>query len=274
MTSVAAAAIRRRVGLDYDIADLRLLWSFLAMSIRDKYLGSALGSVWAIANPLLMLSIYTFVFGYVFRLRAPGTETTLSHTIWLLSGYGPWLASTEALMAGAMSIVNAAGLVKNMAFKTELLPVAGVLTGLIPFAVCSSFLGILLVAGDTGLSWHALLVIPIGVLQFAFLAALSLFLSAASVLVRDVAIALPNLLTIILFATPIFYPLEGMPRIVQIISYGNPFFLISDAYRQSLVYHQAPSLLGLLYLAALTLFIGVPGLALFRGLKGYMEARL
>jgi homopolymeric O-antigen transport system permease protein len=273
MTSVAAATVRRLVGLDYDIADARLLWNFFAMSVRDKYLGSALGSMWAIANPLLMLSIYTFVFGYVFRLRAPGTDTTVSHTIWLLSGYGPWLASTEALMAGALSIVNSAGLVKNMAFKTELLPVAGVLTGLIPFAVCSSFLGILLLAG-AGLSWHALLVIPLGVLQFAFLAALSLFLSAASVLVRDVAIALPNLLTIILFATPIFYPLEGMPRIVQVISYGNPFFLISDAYRDALVYHQSPSLLGLLYIAALTLLIGAPGLALFRGLKGYMEARL
>jgi lipopolysaccharide transport system permease protein len=261
------------MSLGYDVSDLRLLWNFFVMSIRDRYLGSALGSVWAIANPLLMLSIYTFVFGYVFRLRAPGAETTASHTIWLLSGYGPWLASTEALMAGALSIVSAAGLVKNMAFKTELLPVAGALTGLIPFAVCSSFLGIMLLLGN-GLSWHALFVLPIGVLQFAFLAALSLFLSAASVLVRDLAIALPNLLTIILFATPIFYPLESMPRVVQVVSYANPFFIISDAYRQALVYHQVPSLAGLLYIAFLTVLLGAPGLVLFRGLKGYMEARL
>lgn len=274
MTSVAESAIAPRTRFGYDAADLRLLLSFLRMSIRDKYLGSALGSVWAIANPLLMLSIYTFVFGYVFRLRAPGADTTVSHTIWLLSGYGPWLASTEALTAGAMAIVNAAGLVKNMAFKTELLPIAGVLTGLIPFAVCSLFLGILLITGGPGLSWHALFVLPIAVLQFGFLAALSLFLSPASVLVRDVAIALPNLLTIVLFATPIFYPVESMPRIVQTISQANPFFIIADAYRQALVYHAAPPPGGLVYIAALVLVVGGVGLLFFRRLRSYMEARL
>lgn len=274
MTSMAYVEVRRRLALGYDFGDLRLLWTFLGINIRDKYLGSTLGSVWAIANPLLMLTIYTFVFGYVFRLRAPGTETTVAHTIWLLSGYGPWLASTEGLMAGAVSIINAAGLVKNMAFKTEVLPIAGALTGLIPFAVCSSFLGVLLLIAGTGLSWHAFFVIPIGLLQFALLASLSLFFSAASVLVRDVAIALPNLLTIVLFATPIFYPLESTPKFLQILSYANPFFIISDAYRQSLVYHQVPSLIGLFYIAILTILIGAPGLVLFRRLKTYMEARL
>lgn len=274
MSSVAPLQVARWRDFGYDAADLRLLWTFVAMNIRDKYLGSTLGSVWAIANPLLMLTIYTFVFGYVFRLRAPGADTTLSHTIWLLSGYGPWLAATEGLMAGAMSVVSAAGLVKNMAFKTEVLPVAGVLTGLVPFAVCSSFLGLLLLAAGDGLSWHAVFVIPIGVLQFAFIISLSFFFSAASVLVRDVAIALPNLLTILLFATPIFYPLESMPRVLQIVSYANPFFIISEAYRQSLVYHQVPSLLGLLYIAVLSVVIGVPGLALFKRMKAYMEARL
>jgi homopolymeric O-antigen transport system permease protein len=258
----------------YDITDLRLLASFLGMSIRDKYLGSTLGSVWAIANPLLMLSIYTFVFGYVFRLRVPGPETTMSHTIWLLSGYGPWLASTEALMAGAMSVVNAAGLVKNMAFKTELLPIAGVLTGIIPFAVCSSFLVALLVVSGTSLSWHVVFVIPIGILQFAFLAAVSFFLSAASVLVRDVAIALPNLLTIVLFATPIFYPIDALPKPMRIVTYANPFFVISEAYRQSLVYHQVPSVVGLVYLVVLAVLIGAPALLLFKRLKIYIEARL
>ena len=274
MTAVGHVEVVGTSRFAYDITDLRLLASFLRMSIRDKYLGSTLGSVWAVANPLLMLTIYTFVFGYVFRLRVPGTETTISHTIWLLSGYGPWLASTEALMGGAMSVVNAAGLVKNMAFKTELLPIAGVLTGIIPFTVCSSFLAILLLLSGAGLSWHVVFVIPICLLQFAFLAAVSFLISAASVLVRDVTIALPNLLTIILFATPIFYPIDALPNIMRVVTYANPFFIISESYRQSLVYHQVPFFGGLMYLAALTVVIGAPSLLLFRRLKMHMEARL
>jgi hypothetical protein len=60
----------------------------------------------------------------------PGAETTLAYVIWLISGYGPWIANTEAIMGAANSVVGASGLVKNMAFKTELLPIAGALTTL------------------------------------------------------------------------------------------------------------------------------------------------
>jgi len=268
------AARRGLRKLGFDGADMRLLWNFFWMNVRDRYLGSSLGSVWAIANPLLLLIIYTFVFGFVFRAKLPGAETTLSYTIWLIAGYGPWLASTEAIMAGSVSVVSAAGLVKNMTFKAEVLPVAGALTGLIPFAVCSVFLGILLVADGNALSWHALFVVPIAILQFGFLAGLSLFFSAMNVFVRDLVIALPNFLTIVLFASPIFYPIESMPSLLQVVSFLNPFFIVSAAYRRALVDHHVPSLIGLAYLAVLVVAVGFLGLRVFRRLKGYMESRL
>jgi lipopolysaccharide transport system permease protein len=260
------------IGLD--VPDLRLLWNFFRMNVRDKYLGSALGSAWAIANPLLLLTIYTLVFSYVFRLRVPGSDTTFSHTIWLICGYGPWLASTEALMAGAMSIVAAAGLVKNMAFKTELLPIAAALTGVVPLAVCTALLGILLVVDGNRLSWHAVFVLPVAVLHFGLLTALSLFFAAITVFVRDVGIALPNLLAIILFATPIFYPIEVLPWMLRVLSWTNPFFILSEAYRQALVHHEIPSPVGLAYVGLLGVGLGLFGMRLFRRLKGHMEARL
>jgi len=173
-----------------------------------------------------------------------------------------------------VSVVSAAGLVKNMTFKAEVLPVAGALTGLIPFAVCSVFLGILLVADGNALSWHALFVVPIAILQFGFLAGLSLFFSAMNVFVRDLVIALPNFLTIVLFASPIFYPIESMPSLLQVVSFLNPFFIVSAAYRRALVDHHVPSLIGLAYLAVLVVAVGFLGLRVFRRLKGYMESRL
>jgi len=267
--------MRALVGVfGFDPSDARLLWNFFKMNVRDKYLGSRLGSVWAIANPLLMLTIFTFVFGYVYRLRLPGAETTFSYTIWMISGYGPWLASTEAIMATTMSVVSAAGLVKNMAFKAEILPIAAALTGLLPLGVCSCLLVVLLLVDGNTLSWHALMVLLIAILQFAFVASLGFFLSVITVFVRDLGIALPNVLTIVLFATPIFYPIESMPRVMQVLSQGNPFYIISEGYRQALIYHRTPDVLGLVYLAAVSFGLGVSGLKVFRRLKGYLEARL
>lgn len=258
----------------FDPSDVRLLWNFFKMNLRDKYLGSSLGSAWAIANPLLLLAIFTFLFGYVYRLRLPGVETTFSYTVWMISGYGPWLASTEAIMAAAMSVVSAAGLVKNMAFKAEILPIAAGLTGLVPLGVCSFFLVVLLFADGNGLSWHALTVVLIAILQFGFIVSLGFFLSVITVFVRDLGFALPNLLMIILFATPIFYPIESMPRIMQMLTQVNPFYIITEGYRQPLIYHRIPDVLGLVYLAAVSFGLGVCGLKVFRRLKGYLEARL
>ena len=260
--------------LGFGGTELRLLWNFLKMDVRDKYVGSSLGSVWAVANPLLLLTIFTFVFGFVYRVRLPGAETTLSYAIWLISGYGPWLATTEAIMAATMSLVAASGLTKNMAFKAEVVPIAAALTGILPLAVSSCLLAVLLFVDGNALYWHALFVIVIAVLQFAFISALGLFLALATVFVRDLGIALPNLLTIVLFATPIFYPIESMPRVMQWVSRFNPFYIISESYRQSLIYHHAPGIFGLIYLCALAALLGVSGLKMFRRLKGYLEARL
>src|SRR5260370_35224213 len=80
--------------LGFDRADAQRLLNFLKMGLRDRFLGSTLGLVWAIANPLLMMGIFTFVFAFVFRSRLPGAQPSLSFVIWLISGYGPWLATS------------------------------------------------------------------------------------------------------------------------------------------------------------------------------------
>ena len=260
--------------LGFDRNDLKLMWAFLSMNLRDRYLGSRLGSLWAVANPLLMLALFTFVFGYVFKMRLPGADTTLSYAIWLIGGYAPWLATSEALMATSLSVVGSAGLVKNMAFKTEILPITAALTGLLPLVVSLGFLSVLLVVDGNMFSLHAIFGVPVAILQFALIISLGFFMSAVTVFVRDFAIALPNILMVVLFATPIFYPLASTPPIIQAISQGNPFYIISEDYRRALIYHQAPDLAGLFYVAALCVVLTIIGLRLFRHWKGYFEARL
>ena len=140
----------------FDRQDVRLGINLFKMNVRDRYLGSALGGLWAIANPLFMLALYTYVFGFVFKVRLPGAETTLGYVLWLISGYGPWIATTEALIASAGSVVGAAGIVKNMAFKTELLPISAAFVGLINLMVSISFLLLLLIASGGQVGWTVL----------------------------------------------------------------------------------------------------------------------
>jgi lipopolysaccharide transport system permease protein len=254
--------------------DIRLMINLFKMNVRDRYLGSSLGSVWAIVNPIFMLALFTYIFGFVFKIRLPGAETTLAYVIWLISGYGPWLANTEAITGAANSVVGASGLVKNMAFKTELLPVAGALMGAINLGVSLIFVLALLIWAGSPITWHVTFLPVVMLLQFFWLIALGMWLSAIVVFVRDILQILPTLLTAIMFLTPIFYPFESMPEIIQKVSSANPFYQISEAYRAILIGKHLPSSSGLLFVSVVSLAIFYFGLAAFRRAKGYFDSAL
>ena len=244
------------------------------MNVRDRYLGSSLGSIWAIANPLMMLCIYTYVFGFVFKVKLPGAETTLAYVIWLITGYGPWIATTEAIITSSTSVVGASGMVKNMAFKTELLPIAGAFVGVISLAVSLFFLLILLILSDNTPTWHVILLPLVIMLQFGWVIALGMWLSAITVFVRDVTQVLPNLLTVVMFFTPIFIPFDSLPRLVQTLSLANPFYHLAEAYRSILTGHQVPNIMGMAFVGVLSIIVFYFGLAAFRRAKGYFDSAL
>jgi len=262
--------------LGFNRSDIKLIINLFKLNLKDKYTASVLGGVWAIINPIIMLSIFTFIFGFVYKSKLPGASTTLSYSIWLISGYGPWLATSEALLSSATSVVSGAGLVKNMAFKTEVLPVAQTLTAVVPLIVSLVFLSVMMILNGNTLSWTALFIIPVIALQFYFMIAIGFYLGAITVFIRDIAIVLPNVLIMILFLTPIFYTIQTMPHIIQYAAIPNPFYILAEGYRQPLLYHKIPlSLLeGLFYVFILSSVLYYFGLKSFRRVKGYFNSVL
>jgi len=174
--------------LGFNAEDGKLIYNLFKLNLKDKYTASVLGGVWAIINPIILLGLFTFIFGFVYKAKLPGADTTLSYAIWLISGYGPWLATSEALLASATAVTSGSGLVKNLAFKTEVLPIAKILTAVVPLVVSLVFLAILMIINGSTLSWSALMVFPVIALQFYFIIALGFYLSAITVFIRDVAI--------------------------------------------------------------------------------------
>lgn len=254
--------------------DILMLRNFARMMLRDRFLGSGLGLIWAVANPILMLGIFTFVFGFVFKTKLPGAETSLAYVTWLIAGYGPWLAISEGMTASAASITSNVSVVKNVAFKTELLPIAGALMGLVPLMVSSVYLAGLVGVFGPSPSWAWGMVIPIALLQFLFVAGIGLILSALNVFVRDVTMVLPNFLLITMFATPIFYPIDALPSIVRILALLNPFYLITEAFRLAILEGSVLPLSLFLYLTVLCVGAFLLGLFIFRRMKPYFDSRL
>lgn len=260
--------------LGFDRRDGHTILNFFRMFLRDRFLGSRLGTVWAVLNPMLMLAIYTFVFGFVFKARLPGANTTLAFATWLIAGYGPWLAISEALNSAANCVVTSSGLVKNMAFKTECLPVAASLLGLVPLAISMLFTLVLMTVDGRPPTWHAIVAIPGILMIFAFLTALGLGLAVLTVFVRDVNMILPNVLMMVLFASPIFYPMESMPRLLRRAAEWNPFYLLSQFIREPLLFHRIPPLSEWVYMGVLSAVLGLLTLTLFRRLKGHFSSML
>lgn len=258
--------------LGLDRADMRLILNLWRMNLVDRYLGSALGSAWAILNPLLMFALFTFVFGFVFKARLPGADSTIGYSIWLICGYGPWMANTEALTSASNSIVSNAGLIKNMSFKTEALPIAATLLGLVPLSVSIAFLLILQLFNGTSLSVFLLWLPLIIIVQFLFLLWIGIFLAAFTTFVRDFGIVLPNILLIILFATPIFYPIQAVPGLLAKLMAFNPIYIIANAYRAILLDHQSPQLFPLVALGCISWGLLVISLGVFRRVKGFFPA--
>ena len=258
----------------FDRRDFGMLSNLFRMTLGDRYLGSALGLVWAVLSPLMLMCIFTFVFTFVFPGRLPGRAGSLPFVIWLLSGYGPWLAISEGLSAATSSVVANAGIVKNVAFKSELLPMVGALMGIVPLAVAFAIVLILqIISGE--LPGPSYLALPLIVaLHILFVSGLGLFLGALNVFVRDTALALPNVLTVLLFASPIFYSLSSYPSFIRPILQFNPFYVIAECYRTAAVDGAIPSFWMISYLAAISAAVFWGGLWWFRRLKSFFDTRL
>lgn len=258
----------------FDRRDLGMLRNLFKLSLNDRFLGSALGLAWAGLSPLLLMGIFTFVFTFVFPGRLPGREGALPYVIWLLSGYGPWLAISDGLSTSTNSIVGNAGIVKNIAFKSEILPVVGALIGLVPLAVSFGVILLLqLISGEV--PRLALLSLPIALgFQILFVSGLGLFLAALNVFVRDTALALPNVLTLLLFASPIFYPVTAYPPAARVVLQLNPFYVIAACYRAPILDGALPPLWMLIYMAFVSAAIFAAGLWWFRRLKSFFDVRL
>jgi lipopolysaccharide transport system permease protein len=254
-----------------------LIAQMIKREIVARYRGSFLGILWSFINPILMLAIYTFVFGVVFKVRLDPQnndfyEDKFTFALLLFTGLILFNLFSECLSRAPGLILANVNYVKKVIFPLEILPLVALGSALfhagISFLVLISFL--LIINHPLHLT---MLLLPIIVLPFVLLTlGLSWMLTSIGVFVRDIGQFIGLLLTMLLFLSPIFYPASALPESIRDYLFLNPLTFIIEQARSVILYGQMPDWMGLIVYYALAAFIAWMGLTWFhKTRKGFAD---
>jgi lipopolysaccharide transport system permease protein len=223
-----------------------LLYTLSVHRIKVRYKQSVLGITWAILQPLSLMLIYTVIFSYIARMPSDGTP----YAIFAYAALLPWTCFSNALTNATNSLVNHSHLVTKVYFPREILPLTYVIAAIFDFLIASTvFIG-LMVYYHVPLTINALYSVPIIMVLMIFTLAMALLLSATQVRFRDIGVAMPLLLQLWMFATPVVYPLSAVPKRLLPFYSLNPMVGLIENFRHVMLDGAAPDL-RLLAIAAL-----------------------
>jgi len=210
-----------------------LFINFFRRELFSRYLGSVTGLAWAFLHPLALLAVYAFVFTTVFRA---GPMNGKSFLLFVAVALWPWLAAQEALQRGTVSIAGYAGLIRKVAFPHELVVYASVAaTFALQFIGYVVVLVVLALFGEPVRFEGLLLAIPLWAILALAITGLALALAALQVFIRDVEHILMPVPMILMYLTPILYPLSLVPDSVKPWVAANPFGYLVDRLRDALL---------------------------------------
>lgn len=253
------------------IGMLRSLWKyrhFVLSSIRNdlmnRFARSKLGALWIILNPLAQVAIYALILSNVLAAKLPGIENKYAYAIYLMAGLLAWSLFSEIISRCLNLFVEYGDLIKKMQFPQITLPVIVVGTNLVNNAfLFVAMLGIFFILGH-GFTKHIIWLIPLTIVLVAFALGLGLILGIVNVFVRDLGQAIPVILQILFWFTPIVYSANIIPDEYRYWLEFNPIYHFTNAYQNILVYGQAPQLNSFLGLAFIAFFILSLSLFVFR----------
>ena len=211
-----------------------LIQSLVARDLKARYRGSVLGFFWSFINPLLLLSVYSFVFRFVLPGAHPAEIEP--YALFLFCGILPWTWFSTSLSEASGVLISNGNLIRKVVFPAEILPIVSVLANMVHFSLALPILAAFLVYYGRPLNMAELACFPIVVaVQLVLTLGIALILSALTVHFRDIRDILANLLTFWFFATPIIYPMPTTPRFKYALDM-NPVSHIAVSYQEILFY--------------------------------------
>ena len=214
------------------LTNYRLFHNFARQDFFAQFTASVGGFLWLFLTPIVNIIIYSFVFSYIFQVRAPEEFGEVHFVVFMMIGYLPWFAFGEAMGKSTGLLLEKAPLITKVMFPVQILPVVGTL---VPYLTHGIGFGLMLIylafQGYLSINW---LLIPIVfVFQFLFTMGIVAVLSALCVFLRDLQQLVALAVTIWFFLTPIIYPISMVQdEAVRDLFLLNPMHSFINLYRE------------------------------------------
>jgi len=246
-----------------------LLWQFTKRQIEQRHRGSILGLTWSILQPLLMMGIYTIVFGLIFKGRYRGIEnqSTIDYALGVFLSITLFQAISEIINNAPAAILRQPNLVKKVVFPLEILPLSMLGATLYQFIISIVLVLIGTVVIGQGLTFQSLLFVVAILPLIPIIIGLCLLLSALGVFLRDIQYAAGPVSTVLMYSSAVFYSAQMIPRNIWTWLKYNPLIHIIEQARAVLLWHQPLQWEGLTYSFAFGLALMALGAFTFKKLK-------
>lgn len=247
------------------IANRELVQSMVKREIVGRYRGSVMGLMWSFFNPVLMLSVYTFVFSVVFKARwQGGSDSKTEFALIVFAGLMMFNLFAESINRSPTLILGNVSYVKKVVFPLELLAIISfcstVFHFLVSLLVWLIFYCVFFGIPPLTICWLPIILIPLALNTLG----LSWFLASLGVYVRDVAQFVSVLLTVLMFLSPIFYPISSLPEQYHWFMNINPLTFVVEQARGAMIFGHSMNVTDWLIQTAFSSLIACLGLYWFQ----------
>jgi lipopolysaccharide transport system permease protein len=225
----------------------QLIVQMIKREVIGRYRGSTMGLAWSFFNPIFMLLVYTFVFSEVFKARwsVVGDESKAQFALVLFVGMIVLGLFSEVINRAPGLILSNVNYVKKVIFPIEILPVIAMGAALFHSLISLTVLLTAFALFNSYLHWTVafipLVLLPLIILTLGF----SWILASLGVFIRDVAQTIGLVTTVLMFLSPVFYPITAVPERFRPFIMANPLTFIIEQARDVLVWGHTPNWLGL-----------------------------
>ena len=214
-----------------------ILLTFAQRDLKVRYKQTLLGVLWAVIPPFMLMVVFSVIFSRFARMPSDG----LPYPVFAYSALLPWSFFSASVASAANSLIGNYGIIAKIYFPREILPWSAILATGADFLVGMVILGGLIAFYHIPLTWYVFLVLPLLAIQIVYTAGVGLIAAALNVYYRDVRYALPLILQLWLYATPIVYPVGVLPEKARLVYFlVNPMAALIDGYRRVLARGLAP----------------------------------
>lgn len=243
---------------------LNLLWALVSRDIRARYRRSTLGILWAVLQPLMLMLVFSILRGIV-DIPSDGVP----YVIFSYSALVPWTFFSQAVNNSGRSVMSNRDIIKKIGVPREVFPLASVLTAFFDMSMSGIVLVGMMVWYNAQISWTMLWVIPLLALTAVISFAIGMFVAAIGTFRQDIVLALPFIMQLWLYTTPIIYPISSVPEKWRNLYIMNPMVGIIEGFRGVLVKAQTPDMGQLTYATIVTVLALVIAWPFYRKMSGY-----